>query len=169
MIEILRDILKDPSLQLYLFESWSSEVEGHRQVIHQFRDQQVDLFDSSISHSKGLGGLVTSRKARVGLDIEVSERVKDHIVQRVCRSQDEFNAAPTAAHLWVAKEAAFKALKGPSQPQLISEITVSDWQKSESQIETYRLIDRQNLKLSNNQGAVFLKPPFIISVFTVFP
>jgi 4'-phosphopantetheinyl transferase len=167
--ETLREILQDSSLQFYFHDGWGSEIPGHREKIHECRAQQKDVRDSSISHTKGLGGLVTSRLTMVGLDIEVIERVGDHIVKRVCADPQEFDMAPSAAHLWVAKEAAFKALKGPQQPPLISQVTVSKWKKVAPQIETYWLSDRQNSAYSKGHGAVFLQSPFIISVFTVFP
>lgn len=83
----------------------------------------------SISHCLSLGGLVTcDLPQRVGLDLEVSSRLGLNSVARVS-SPGEIDQAPSPAHLWCAKEAAFKALLGPRQPAVISLVETTHWTK----------------------------------------
>jgi hypothetical protein len=82
----------------------------------------------SISHCKDAGGFVAAPRAlgQIGFDIEIASRVRPDLMLRMS-SPAEMSMAPSAAHLWVAKEATFKSLLGASQPPILSSIRVRSW------------------------------------------
>ncbi len=99
------------------------------------REQVMDLskwplaegINISLSHCPEAGGwAITDWHQSVGFDLEVPKRVKAEVVARVS-NPSEVSSAPSAAALWVAKEASFKALRGPRQPLLISQVQISNW------------------------------------------
>ncbi len=73
---------------------------------------------------------------QIGFDLEVISRVTPALAKRVCSSEAEFTRSPNAAALWTAKEAAFKSLKGPLQPQVASDLEITGW-KSNSRFEIF--------------------------------
>lgn len=79
----------------------------------------------SISHTASLGGFAISQRP-VGFDLEAQSRISDRAVRRVS-SDAEVAAAPSPAHLWVAKEAAYKALRHGQQPAVISDVEMVGW------------------------------------------
>lgn len=120
---------------------WGSHVEDHRRLIReglksQYADVAVtDLLDLetppklkegfiSISHARGLGGYAHSSDW-LGFDIETDARVRPELAARIS-TMEEFSAAPDAASLWCAKEAAYKALAYVEQPTTVMEFTL-DW------------------------------------------
>lgn len=125
----------------------------------------------SVSHTDELGGFVWINLKepmpglQIGLDIENSTRVHEVVAKRICKSEAEFKAAPSPSSLWVAKEAAFKALRGPKQPQVLSEVEITEWTTVDSQIETCCLKDPQKLGLQFSKGLVIRKNAFKICFF----
>jgi len=93
-------------------------------------------FKISISHSPMLGGfaLVESSKG-LGFDLEVQSRVRLPTIQRMS-SPEEISLAPSPAHLWSAKEAAFKSLWPAKQPLTLSEIFVLNWSEDSFEATT---------------------------------
>lgn len=134
-----------PALQdvhLVTSVSWASDRPQYRLLLRQAIQSQLKVKEDSmlnleklpelpngfvsISHSQKVGGYVFSQKNKVGLDIESAARVSNKIVQRVS-SDDELKLAPGPSHLWCAKEALFKSLRGDHQPQIISAVQFSQW------------------------------------------
>lgn len=130
-------------IELFTSTDWSSCESNHRLLVRKDIKHQLKLLDDtvldlekipelphgfvSISHSLQVGGYVYSPVSMVGLDIESTHRVNPDIIRRVS-TQEELAIAPTPAHLWCAKEALYKALRGISQPKTISAIQFSSWQ-----------------------------------------
>lgn len=88
------------------------------------------LIKASIAHSKFYGIFVCSPKGGddnqfVGVDLEISNRVTEEIIKRVATPVEVFDA-PSAAHLWAAKEASFKSLTN-NKTQLISDLLIHSW------------------------------------------
>ncbi|WP_374029392.1 4'-phosphopantetheinyl transferase superfamily protein [Bdellovibrio bacteriovorus] len=169
VIESLQKSLRCPDLQVFMKPEWGSHNPQHRTLIREeikFLMQGRCLY-SSISHCHGMG-LVAISSFPVGVDIEITDRVQDRVMARVS-SQEEFQAAPSSASLWCAKEACFKALRPFQQPSVISQITVGAWEKIDSQTETYRLSNSSDFAApSENRGVVLRVPEHTISFF-VFP
>lgn len=83
----------------------------------------------SISHCRNLGGYAwLAQTGRLGFDVEELTRLKVATVQRVS-TPSEFALLPEPATLlWVAKEAAFKALAPLVGLNTISQISIDHWQ-----------------------------------------
>jgi hypothetical protein len=97
----------------------------------------------SISHTHDLGGWMTvGRPLQIGWDVELKDRIKAHIVERVC-SPDELKHAPEAAFLWCAKESYFKALED-EQPTAIPQLTIGEWAVHGPQMWRWRGIGPRN-------------------------
>lgn|GEM_PF-3051234 len=91
----------------------------------------------SISHTPSVGGFAytLSPAPSLGFDLEDIGRVHERAVARIAKPS-ELLEAPSAIHIWVAKEASFKALRG--RPKVISSLTSSQWRS---------VISRENLSL----------------------
>jgi len=171
-LTVIRNFLEDPTLEVFLEKKWSSQNSGYRELIHADIHTKENIKDFSISHTTELGGYITSQLSankNIGFDIEVSDRVRQDIAQRICLTEEEFKAAPSSASLWAAKEASFKALKGFNQPQVVSEIQIGSWQIHGSQYETCRIQNLQNFKVSVAKGIVFTKSGFVFCFFSARP
>ena len=90
------------------------------------------LVSLSLAHCRGLGGFVVAPKLQhIGLDLEPWGRsVSWRVLQKVS-SVDEVQRA-RGVHgrplfLWLAKEAAFKALRQLKRPRLLSQIQIASW------------------------------------------
>lgn len=85
-------------------------------------------FSTSISHANFVGGAAFLDKSEgaVGFDVEESDRVLQAVALRVS-DPHQLKIAPTAAALFVAKEASFKALRGPRQPTVLSKVEILEW------------------------------------------
>lgn len=127
---------------------------------------------ASVSHTDEIGGFawlshdLKEQPMQIGMDIEVSSRVHEVVAKRICKTETEFKSAPSPSSLWVAKEAGFKSLRGSKQPQVLSEIEVTEWQTVNSQVETCCLKDPQKLGFTFCKGIVLKKNAFKISFFT---
>jgi hypothetical protein len=81
-------------------------------------------YQHSVSHSPKAGGFALSTQA-VGLDIESRDRqLSDKAFARV-GDVHERSLVRQPIHLWVMKEAAWKALRGEDQPKTIFEIQIT--------------------------------------------
>lgn len=153
VIESLHKNLPGSDLQVYSDASWGSDNPEHRSLIqHSLNDLKLSKDQHiSISHCHGVGIFVVSRTP-IGIDVEVKERVTEKVVARISTA-DELKEAPSFSSLWCAKEAAFKALKTFQQPSVVSAITIGDWQKIDSQVETFKLLNAKNFHSpSENRG-----------------
>lgn len=144
---------------------WGSHNQDYREQIHNelkhLQSKAYPFFDSSISHAKSIGGYAFCQYdqkdvLQIGFDIEASHRVTDSVALRICQSSEEKKEAPSNASLWVAKEAAFKCLKGPHQPQVITSMTLGNWSQT-SQFDTVEVLNTQNFSFKTLRGIVFQK------------
>lgn len=156
-LESARKVLKDPSFNFIANEIWGSKNPEHRLLIHaqsaHIKSSHREIH-TSITHCEGIGIVAYSRNP-IGVDAEPTDRVQTKTAARVS-TEDELVAAPSAASLWCAKEACFKALKSYHQPSVLSQISIGDWQKIDSHTETYRLTNPQSFHSPcENHGIVF--------------
>ncbi|MFM6930058.1 MAG: 4'-phosphopantetheinyl transferase family protein [Bdellovibrio sp.] len=159
MLELLRQSLHAPELQVYAKPEWGSDHPDHRSLLHAERDkilsQSTDKLYSSISHTKGMGVLVLCHKP-LGVDVELISRIHKGVVERVSNSE-ELQTAPDLSALWTAKEAAFKATREYNQPSVLSDISIGDWKNIESQLETFTLLNHRTHGLSSGERGACLK------------
>lgn len=160
-IEEIKTILGLQHLEYELQPEWGSKNQHHQNLIHA-EIKKLGVYNPrfSISHTLSLGGFIWTNDidTTVGLDVEIVKRVRPEIAVRVCRLPAEYFRAPSPSSLWSAKEACFKALRGPNQPYVISEIEMKDWTKTPSGIEI----------VSSNQGGlgcVFYSSEYVISIY----
>ena len=130
LIEFMTEKLKQRE-----FENVDSLSEAMSEIVNLSKLELVphtSFASISISHCPTMGGyVITPAPHCVGFDLELSSRVSPTLVERIS-SSDEFVESPDNASLWVAKEASFKALLGPHQPQVISHIQICQWQPLET-------------------------------------
>lgn len=151
------------ALILEFRSEWGSEIEGHREGIRDCLKIDTTNFsegivESSISHCPGYGGYALavsgSKKLSLGLDIEMVSRVTGDLARRICLIEAEYLCSPRPSFLWVAKEAAFKAMQGESQPKVISSVAISSWQGMSENFYTFRGTVKNNLE-NQVTGGVF--------------
>lgn len=167
MLESFRKILNSPSLQIYADMNWGSQNPEHRTLIHE-KLNAIKAADpslqTSVSHTQGLGVIVAC-VSPIGVDAELTARVLPAIIARVS-SPEELAQAPSAASLWSAKEAAFKALKSYDQPSVVSKISIGEWQNIASRFETFRLTNASAFNSpSDGRGVVTHLPHHTLSFF----
>jgi 4'-phosphopantetheinyl transferase len=139
---------KQPNFREKLRHGIWQELAGGQQRQDSVRDRRnlLDLEELpsleghfiSISHCQDFGGFVATTKGPVGFDIEIVKRVTTAAMERMA-TREEVQQAPSVASLWVAKEAAFKALRWGSQPSTISQIETTGWRKHPSLYESFTI------------------------------
>lgn len=152
-----------------------TELEKHTPLSVEEKGRLLDLEHTplhskigiSISHNKNCGGFVLNPQGQaMGFDIEIKDRVKENLISRIAVSKDEAQRAPSAASLWVAKEAALKCLlRSGLQPNVVAEVEIGDWKKNDA-IETCRLLTNDK-RISQNRGCVMDLDNMKLAVFTV--
>lgn len=169
VLESLRFLLRAPDLQFFAKPEWGSDNPDYRNFIRAAL-QELNVgaqFQHSISHTHELGAIALSSSA-LGIDVELTSRVTEGPVARVC-SREEVKAAPSPASLWCAKEAAFKALKSYDQPSVLSKISIGDWQKIDSQTETFRLINASSFNAPpDGRGVIKILSTHTLSFFIFY-
>ena len=100
--------------------------------------QTLENLYVSISHCKDLGVFIVSSRP-VGIDIEMSSRLKKEVVGRVS-TVDEMLMLDEVGLLWPAKEALFKCETGL---KLLSEIKLDTWEKSQN--KTYEFLSSNRI------------------------
>lgn len=118
---------------------WGSAHDSHRDHIRSVADQHREY---SISHARAAGGFVAIRESSgrtpaLGFDIEMRARVRPVIIQRILNRSDDIRKDAPQALIWSAKEAAFKALKGSDQPDVITEISLSEFKPISDEIWSF--------------------------------
>lgn len=157
---------------------WGSDVENHRRLIREgLKSRYADVAASdlldleipprlkkgfvSISHARGLGGYVYGSDW-LGFDLETDARVRPELAARIS-TMGEFAAAPDAASLWCAKEAAYKALAFVEQPTTVMDFSLAWRRRGNDFIFTMNEAERFGVqsghgiirKLSGHTMAVF--------------
>jgi len=146
--------LRLDDLHFVLQAEWGARHAGHRGLIREdvirtlsnrglrLTREQLELFRDldhppthpdiaiSISHCRALGGYAwTTQPGLIGFDIEETSRINPKTAERIS-VPEEFSQAPSPAVLWVAKEAAFKALAAAARSTAVSEMRIADWRLS---------------------------------------
>ncbi len=182
LVRELRSILAAPSLVFDVREEWASTRENHREKIREalslaLNEDLTDLalpprpraHSASISHCRFAGGYAAvSQPTCLGFDLELVARVKPEIIARMSR-EEEMKNAPSPAHLWTAKEAAFKSLAQNDEVSLMSEITIGAWRRIDgsanlSEIFEFRVSIPQTDRF-DGQGVVFTGESVSIALF----
>ncbi len=168
LTESAQKFLQSPGLQVHARPEWGSHNPAHRDLIRaEIQKLLPENWHSSTSHTEGVGVIVLSPHP-IGVDVEVTERVSDKTVARVS-SPEELAAAPSAAALWCAKEACFKALRSYDQPSVISKISIGSWENIDSQTETFRLSNYETFNSSSENRGVVKKISTWSLAFFIFP
>jgi phosphopantetheinyl transferase (holo-ACP synthase) len=174
---------KEVELEAFTDPSWGSENADHRARIRTAIQQRINThwnevvlpmevqaagdlsklpqFNKifvSISHGQKLGGFAISKKP-VGFDLELISRVEPVLVERVSLP-DEVKFAPSPAHLWSAKEAAYKALVHFRQPKVLSDVLIGGWNEN-----TFQLLNDKLFKAPVGLGASWSKDGYVFAAF----
>ncbi len=170
LLSQLRRLLHEPHLYFLLDKRFGADKAHHRQRIYDEVPPQVkDRSGSfSISHARGLGGLawVENSNAQIGFDVEVRSRVTRDLVKRVAL-QSEIEAVSSVDRLWVAKESAFKALRGPAQPKTISKLNIICLDRfAEDNLPPLEMFKLNNYEL---KGVTFCREEFVFAVSLFLP
>ncbi len=182
-VEFIKEQMDDPNFAIKIKTDWGSSHPEYRLKIRTFlaevdssyftREQQAQLYDLnhrptaqsgyiSISHCLQAGGYSYS-KSPLGFDIEEVKRISVPIITRTS-SEDERSKSPHLKFLWVAKEAAFKALGESSL--VITDISCKNWlQTTGLEIWSYQVRSDKDLRLDLNVGFVFSTPTLLLAVF----
>lgn len=175
----------DEKFRLILNEDWNSSRQNYREQIRSFlekefsahfsREQLVNLHNLnwvpscaegsvSISHCTTMGGFTLSQ-FKIGFDVEELKRISTDIVKRVS-DPHELKVSPKPEFLWVAKEAAFKALSGHHEGLTMADFQASDWQSYfENQIFGFRMNSKKTLDFGLNKGFIFSEGSCLLGFF----
>jgi len=169
---LFAELLPHADIEIFVKPEWGANVAGSGPLIKaklQELAQQTKAFKSSVSHNPSLGGFALLRcqgdlsNKAIGFDTEEKLRIKPEIARRVCESAAEYEAAPSAAALWCAKEAAFKSMRGPYQPKVLPFIEVSGWKK-DSHFETFVARPRHNFEFLKTFGVTWNKDSYQFAI-----
>jgi hypothetical protein len=80
---------------------------------------------SSLSHTVHVGGFALAKKP-VGFDLESNGRNISSRATQWFASADELALVRDPLYIWVMKEAAFKATRGPYQPKTLRLVKITD-------------------------------------------
>lgn len=184
-IESIKSKVSATDLSFHLSPEFSSAVADYRQKIRNHlatnfsfrfnRQQLANLSDLtklpeasegyfSISHCPVMGGFTYSN-LKHGFDMESVDRISKPLIQRMCY-EDEVAAAPNPKFLWVAKEAALKALSTGSNNLIITDFHTEGWKSHfETEIFSYRINSKKTLDFGLNKGFVFSEKDILFGIF----
>lgn len=184
LFEILLNHLKarQPGVRGEARSTWGAQTIGYRREIRQsiastlsdwrhedFRtlhelDQPPRPFNYSISisHTRDFGGwIAVPRPAQIGWDIELKDRIRPDLVERVCDTED-ISMAPEAGFLWCAKEAFFKSLED-DQPDVLTVLNIGEWKKTPGGTYTFA-----GLGPRNSEGILLEGSGWIMAACLIF-
>jgi hypothetical protein len=170
-VNLLKKALGISELILQVKKEWGSDVLLHGEKIKESLKETLLHFKgvghSSISHATGAGGYayLPELNYQIGFDVELRSRVRPALVNRICKNKDELLAARLPENLWVAKESAFKALQGETQPKVISEIEIDHWTMHDQNIETFFIKNPAQYGFSVARGVVLINDDFSVGLF----
>jgi hypothetical protein len=167
-LDFFREFLEDESLLVSAFTEFGADKPDYRARLR----AQSELAKSarvSRSHSTTAGGFAQSARADRGLgfDLETTARITLPVVRRISTAEELQAAGSVWPRLWVAKEACFKALQGPQQPKLVSDLHIGGWQRQSSQFDTCVLLQPERFQAHDGRGAIYWNPQFIFGVFSI--
>jgi phosphopantetheinyl transferase (holo-ACP synthase) len=129
---------------------------------------------SSVSHTTHQGGFALSAHP-VGFDIEDLSRELSPRAQKWLSRPEEMRkvkAPNRALAIWVMKEAAYKALKGPKQPLTVKEITLLSCRRlpqNENRHSTYAFtFSTRKTRHPQGQGRLIFRARSIVGIATLF-
>ena len=180
----MKHALKCESLEIHLSDEWNAVKRSElRSAAGQFAGRDFsdlsalphdETWSLSLTHCKSAGGFAAVKKPlRVGLDLEIADRIEERVVRRVS-SNEEVATAPNVSLLWVGKEALFKSLREFDQPSVLGELRLLNWQKIEHPLTLEgktipawffngeRIKDRQQIP---GRGVVIKINAFALSLF----
>ena len=191
----IKDKVKDQSVSFVLQNKFASTQENYRNNIRRyiaahypthFSTLQLALLTDlntlpecksnegyfSISHNLQVGGFTFSKHPH-GFDAEEIKRISIPIIERTS-SEAERKSVPNITFLWVAKEAAYKALNrnlpALTKPLIMTDLICSEWQShSESSVHSFRVMLEkplaETLSLNLNLGFVFSDKDILFSIY----
>ncbi len=187
-IDFIQKQIEDENFKIQLSADWASIHEKYRIKIREHlgdhesglfsRQQWAELYNLhqrpqtkvgsiSISHCQRIGGYAYS-KFKMGFDVEEVAKISDAVITRTS-SQEERARAPHLKFLWVAKEAAFKALHSETEDVntlILTDLICKNWlQTSDLQIWSYQINSAKKINTTQNIGYVFSVEDLIMSVF----
>ena len=182
-VEFIKDQIDDPTFAVKIKPEWGSEKPDYRMKIREFlanvdssyfnREQLAQHYNLnqrpqaaegfiSISHCTQAGGYSFSQKA-CGFDLEDVMRISDPIIRRTS-TDDERAKAPHLKFLWVAKEAAYKALSDDGL--LITDLLCKNWlQTTGLDIWSYQMRSEKKINTEQNIGYVFSTPTLLLAIY----
>jgi phosphopantetheinyl transferase (holo-ACP synthase) len=170
---ILLDLGFDPNLCIHIKSEWASVNEDYRLKIRENLYNKIsqnstvskgELSDLSripehsdchisISHCRTFGGYTYIPKPHIiGFDVESLQRVTNKIANRISNPKDNIDSNVNPAIVWVAKEAAFKAIQNLTSIKVIQEVIIHSWSMKSSNIfefEIGNLMEDKAFQLSN--------------------
>lgn len=161
---------------------WASSVDQYRQAIRRYIYENIYSSQSilqldhrpiiqgrglSISHNKNCGGFVTSTDVQnLGFDIESNHRFSVESMARFSANKNEVLNAPSAACLWTAKEAAFKAVPAALQVNVIAEVEIGGWKQESPNLYTCRILTLKSRLAMESKGLVLSLKEQTLAFFT---
>ncbi len=181
--------IKDPDLKFVLSKNYSAKQSQHRQSIrnllaeeftaHFSREQLANLSDLniipsasegyfSITHNQHLGGFSYSKFSH-GFDAESISRISKPVIDRTS-SEPERASAPNVKFLWVAKEAAFKALnvraENNANSLVVTDLICKGWKSHpETEVCSFRITSEKTIEQSLNLGFVFSEEDVLFAIY----
>lgn len=181
--------IKDPDLKFVISKNYSAKQPQYREAIrsllaeeftaHFSREQLANLSDLnviptasegyfSITHNQQLGGFSYSKLPH-GFDAENMARISKPVIDRTS-SEPERAGAPNVKFLWVAKEAAFKALNVRSENSanslVVTDLICKEWKSyPETAVCSFRITSEKTLEQSLNLGFVFLEEDVLFAIY----
>jgi len=183
-LEEIRRLIRAPKIEVILSTEWNSSKEGYREELRQHLahslQNQITQFTEikklmdlnqiptppgmslSIAHCPLVGGFAkTIPPNQIGFDVEVDDRVSAQSIARISKP-DEVRIMPSPSHLWVAKEAAFKALFGKIQPKTQSQIEIVEAYNYDEHLIHYAY--RAPNMAKNSDGCVLQMGPVSLAI-----
>ena len=185
----IEEKINDSDLKFVLSKNYSAMQSQHRQAIrnlladdftaHFSREQLANLANLniiptasegyfSITHNQQLGGFSYSKYPH-GFDAETISRISKPVIDRTSL-QSERISAPDVKFLWVAKEAAFKALNVRDENNInslvVTDLICKEWKSHpETDVCSFRITSEKTLEQSMNLGFVFSEEDVLFAIY----
>lgn len=118
----------------------------------------------SISHCKEMGGFSYSNQPH-GFDMEQTQRITPPIITRVSTLAEQKQVSQSE-NLWVAKEAAFKALANDRTDFVMTDLICENWKShTETGVSSFRITSEKTLATALNSGFVFSEEDILLAIY----
>ncbi len=181
--------VKDSDLKFVLSKNYSAKQPQHREAIrtlmaeeftaHFSREQLANLSNLniipsasegyfSITHNQQLGGFSYSKYPH-GFDAETISRISKPVIDRTS-IESERTSAPNVKFLWVAKEAAFKALnvrgENNANSLVVTDLICKEWKSyPATDVCSFRITSEKTLEQSMNLGFIFSEEDVLFAIY----